>query len=77
MGVPRNGRFTMENPIKMDDLGVPLCQEATFCVLYTDVTYSSMLTKSQKCTKVGPLVRLLCQSSTHSGAASSSGESHM
>ena len=25
--VPQNGRFTMENPIKMDDLGVPLFLE--------------------------------------------------
>ena len=27
IGVPQNGRFIVENPIKMDDLGVPLSLE--------------------------------------------------
>ena len=27
IGVPQNGRFIMENPIKMDDLGVPQFSE--------------------------------------------------
>ena len=31
MGVPQNGWFVRKNPMKMDDLGVPLFSETTIC----------------------------------------------
>ena len=31
IGVPQNAWFIMENPIKMDDLGIPLFSETTIC----------------------------------------------
>ena len=31
IGVPQSGWFVMENPIKMDDLGVPLFSETSIC----------------------------------------------
>ena len=32
IGVPQNGWFMMEDPIKMDDLGVPLFSETSIII---------------------------------------------
>ena len=31
IGIPQNGWFVIENPIKKDDLGVPLFSETPIC----------------------------------------------
>ena len=42
MGISQNGGFIMENPIEMDDLGVPLFQE-TFIYIYIHLSTIPLL----------------------------------
>ena len=50
MEVPQNGRFKMENPIKVDDLGVPPFQETSswdvmFKSLFINTSFSCLSKK--------------------------------
>ena len=42
IGIPQNGWFVMENPIKLDDLGVPLFSE-TLIYIYKYIQGGSLM----------------------------------
>ena len=58
IGVPQNGWFRMENPIKMDDLGVPQFSETSFMAYWVVVSGHPFFFFTRHFRKMNPFRRI-------------------